>query len=866
MLQFRRTITSARRVLSCVAFGIFTTHLSGVAMIEITLHEGWSFKYEETGEWLEAKVPGCIHSDLLRQGIIKDPYYRTHSHDMKWVDRNDWEYQTTFEVSDELLNKPNIQIVFDCVDTYADIYLNGTRILQTDNYFLQWVADVKDLLREGKNTLRVQFFAAMDKGLERLQATDHPMNKIPTDSDIMGGLAEKKNAFFTRKPGYQFGWDWTESFVSVGLRRAVSIRAWDAIRVESVQVIQDQLEQEQAHLTARCKFESDQAVTGMLEIRNASDGEVYANEEVHLEPGMTELKVPFTIDEPRLWWTNGLGEAHLYPLVFHLEMEGQDSISHEERIGLRKVRLVREPDMLGDTFYFELNGVPVFAKGANYIPQDNFLDRVTDERYESLIRSAVDANMNMIRVWGGGIYEKKIFYDLCDENGILVWQDFMFGGGVMYPATEDYLDNVRKEVAYQVQRLRNHPSIALWCGNNEVYEALKHWGWKTHFNDEEWKRIWDDYYLLFNKTIPEVLGAYDSTRSYWPSSPLSDWDEAASWDGFSGDLHYWEIWFLDAPFEKTNTRHGRFNSEYGFQSFPDMQMIRKFSEPQDWEILSDVMQHRQKSYVGNQQIRSYMEMYYRVPSSFEHFVYLSQVLQAYGVGKSIEIHRKHMPVCMGSLYWQLNDCWPAISWSSMDYHQSWKALHYRVQDAFEPILAVPEVQDDLVNIYVVSDHVSAEEVTLELTLLDFSGNALWKDQADFTLLPTMSRSYYTVSKEKLLGEHSESSVLLWIEVKQGEKQVAQNILYFNRPKDLDLPDADLDMQLEPMDGGTRLHLSADQLLKDVYLSLKDGDGFFSDNYFDLLPGKEKTITLTHDGNMKITADRIRCITLKDAMP
>jgi len=834
-------------------------------LTERTLHEDWQFKHHETGEWLAAEVPGCIHTDLLRHALIEDPYYRTNSTEMEWIDRRDWEYRTTFEVARELLEREHLELVFEGVDTYANIYLNDALILQTDNYFLEWSVSVKSLLQKGENTLRVHFYPAMERGLEKLQATDHPMNKIPLNSNIMGGLSEKKNAFFTRKPGYQFGWDWTHKFVSVGLRSPVRIRAWDAARIEQVQVIQHELSDDQAQLTGICSVLASEAGMATVQLVNPVDETPYATARVELQPGENQIRLPFVIEQPRRWWTNGLGEAHLYPLSFRLNWKGHEVARQEERIGLRTVRLVREPDMLGQTFYFELNGVPVFMKGANYIPQDNFLNRVTEADYEALIRSVVDANMNMIRVWGGGIYEQDRFYELCDEAGILVWQDFMFGGGVMYPATDDYLDNVSREVEQQIKRLRNHPSIALWCGNNEVYEALKNWGWARHFTEAEWDRIWSDYYRLFNEVIPELVGTFDPRRDYWPSSPLSDWDEVAMWDGFAGDIHYWDIWFFNAPFEKTNTRHGRFNSEYGFQSFPEMATIRKFSRAEDWDIDSEVMRHRQKSYVGNQQIRNYMEMYYQVPDEFAHFVYLSQVLQAYGVERSIENHRKHMPVCMGSLYWQLNDCWPAISWASLDYYQRWKALHYRVREAFKPVITVPERQDGLVNVYVVSDRLSPAEVTLEMSLMDFSGNRFWDERVDTTLLPNNSRSYFTIAQDELLGGHDPATVMLVIEVKQGDELLDQGILYFERPKNLHLPTAEIDIEVREDEAGTFLRLRADQLAKDVHLSMAAGEAFFGDNYFDLLPGATYDVRIEVDGDPAITPAMIQYITLKEGM-
>jgi len=845
-----------------ICFNCSDTHSTN--LIEIPITSDWQFSQADSSNWLPAKVPGCVHSDLLKNELIKDPYYRTNSNGLEWIDQKDWVYQTEFDVSQELLKKENILLVFECVDTYADIYLNDSLILSTDNYFLKWEVDCKTLLKLGGNQLRINFYSAIRKGLEILDQTDHPMKKLPTDEFLTGALNEKKQHTFTRKPGYQFGWDWTHKFVSVGLREPVYLQAWDQIKFENIHIIQQEMTDDLAKIRSVCEIQSNTNHKATINVVDQANQQVLANQEVELNKGLNTVEIPFEIKDPKLWWSHGLGDPHLYELSFDLSVDGKKIAQYEDRIGIRTVKLVREPDSLGTTFYFELNGVPVFMKGANYIPMDNFLDRVDDQKYHQMIRNAVDANMNMLRVWGGGIYEKDLFYDLCDENGLLVWQDFMFGGGI-YPAEGRYLESVKEEVKQVAKRLRNHPCLALWCGNNEVYEALDHWGWDKEFSKEDYESIWQDYYLLFNEEIPNTLKKYDSATDYWPSSPLSDWDEVAQWDGFSGDIHYWEVWFLNAPFEKINIRHGRFNSEFGFQSFPEMRTIKEFSIEEDWDINSDVMAHRQKSYVGNKQIKTYMEMYFRYPSTFENFVYLSQVLQAYGIGKGIEIHRKKMPVCMGSLYWQLNDCWPAISWASLDYYQRWKALHYKVREVNKPTIVVPELLDDQVNIYVVSDQLDPQKASLNLRLIDFAGNQLWNNQLDITIEPNSSQIYFSIPKKELIEKNPQESIMLVAEIHNQDQKVDRGILYFERPKDLDLPDTQINIELVKDSSLYHLKIASDKLCKDLYLSLDQGEGFFSDNYFDLLPGETKEITLKVEPGQEIKHEQIKTISLKEGM-
>jgi beta-mannosidase len=831
----------------------------------ISLSENWKFRNPDETVWFDASVPGCVHSDLISNKLIEDPYYRTNANNVQWVDTVDWIYETEFDVSDEFLKKENIRMVFGCVDTYADIYLNDSLILSTDNYFLEWKVEVKELLKAGKNKLHVQFYNATREGLKRLENSNHPMKDLPADKVITGALNEKRVNAFTRKPGYQFGWDWDDRFVSVGMREPVIIEAWDTAKIENVQILQDKITDEVARLSTTTEIVVTQSGNAVLEIMDVSNNLKLASQEISLVEGLNKVLSSFEIEDPVLWWTNGLGEAHLYSLAFTVKMQGEVISTRQERIGLRTVRLVREPDSLGTTFYIELNGQPVFMKGANYIPNDNFLNRVTPENYRKTIQSAVDANMNMLRIWGGGFYERDIFYDLCDENGILVWQDFMFGGGI-YPAEGRYLESVKEEVRQVARRLRNRPCIALWCGNNETYEALSNWSWDKEFTPEEFEGIWNDYYKLFNSEIPEVLQKHNPTRAYWPSSPISDWDKVSNWEGFEGDIHYWEIWFFDAPFEKVNIRHGRFNSEFGFQSFPKMKTIQEFSNKEDWAIDSEVMKHRQKSYVGNEQIKKYMEMYYKYPSSFENLVYLSQVLQAFGIKTGIQIHRKKMPVCMGSLYWQFNDCWPAISWSSLDYYLRWKALHYFVRDANKPVIIVPEVLEENVNVHVVSDRLEPFAATINLTLMNFSGEKLWEDQLKVQIAANTSEMHFSIPVSELVNQDDRKSTLMLAEVLNEDGVLLDDeALYFVLPKDLELPEPELKISITPDGDNYTITLTSDKLCKNVYLSLQHGEGFFTDNYFDILPGITKTISLKDHNLTSLTSDDIHYITLKEGM-
>ncbi|MGM0376692.1 MAG: glycoside hydrolase family 2 protein, partial [Bacteroidota bacterium] len=435
-------------------------------MIKYQLNNAWEFSQAALQEWCPAKVPGTVHTDLYHNQLIGDPFYRTNERDQQWIDKVDWEYRTLFDVSPEVLAHDMIELVFYGLDTYAYIFLNGHFLQKTDNMFRTWRVDLKSQIKEGTNELLVYFRSAVKKGLAD-QA--HYGMRLPAvnDQSENGGLGPNKLSVFSRKAGFHYGWDWGPRFVTSGIWRPIELRAWNLIHLDAVHIQQQNISDEAAHLNARLTFEAIEDADIKVIIENAETEEHLTEEHYRIEAGQQEADLPFSIQNPRLWWTNGLGEPHLYQFKITVLLNGEIHTTREVRTGLRRIRLVRQPDLHGESFYFELNGVPVFAKGSNYIPSDVFLPRVDTSQYRQIISSAAEANMNMIRVWGGGIYEEDIFYDLCDEMGIMVWQDFMFACS-LYPGTDEFLENVRQEAVDNVVRLRNHPSLVLWCGNNEI--------------------------------------------------------------------------------------------------------------------------------------------------------------------------------------------------------------------------------------------------------------------------------------------------------------------------------------------------------------------------------------------------------------
>jgi beta-mannosidase len=480
-------------------------------------------------------------------------------------------------------------------------------------------------------------------------------------------------------------------------------------------------------------------------------------------------------------------------------------------------------------------------KGANYIPNDIFLPRVSKAKYEKAISTAKNSNFNMLRVWGGGVYEDNIFYDLCDEAGILIWQDFMFACA-MYPGDQAFLENVKQEAIDNVKRLRNHPSIALWCGNNEILAGWYRWKKKE---EEKSKAnaaiIWQAYVDIFHTILPEVIAEYDGKRSYWGSSPSSGLGDHANLK--SGDEHYWGVWHKKAPFETYATHIGRFMSEYGFQSFPEFKTVRQYAAPEDFNIFSEVMKSHQRSSIGNETIKYYLLKEYEHPKDFRSFLYVNQVLQAEGIKFALEGHRRAMPYCMGTLYWQLNDCWPVASWSSTDYYQRWKALQYYVKKGFEAILVSPYEENDMLKVGVVNDKLESFEADLALKLMDFDGKIAWEKALPVSVSANSSQTFFEMGLDELFQNKNSRNFVLSTELLEQGDVISSNVHYFHPFKELNIPHPNIEYSIEKATNGYRILLSSDKLAKNIYMAIGDEDGFFSDNYFDLLPGKKAEILL-----------------------
>ena len=554
----------------------FATIHTNAQLQKQTINNGWKFYYAKASKWYSATVPGTIHTDLLSNKLIADPYFGDNEKKLQWIDKENWDYKTSFTVSPKILQQKNIELVFDGLDTYADIFLNGKLLFSADNMFRQWRANIKPVLKS-RNEILIRFYSAKNK-VDSIAKSKLPF-VVPDNPRV-----------YARKAQYHFGWDWGPTYITCGIWKNIFIEAYP-------------------------------------------------------EP---QKEIPF--------------------------------------INKRKIELVQEPDSIGRSFYFKIDGKPVYIKGANYIPSEMFLPRIKKVDYRKIILAAKDANMNMLRIWGGGIYEDDAFYDLCDEYGIMVWQDFMFAGG-MVPGDKHFFNNVKEEIKYQIKRLRHHPCIVLWCGNNEVDEAWNNWGWQNQFkiHGKDSVKIWNDYKRLFQDSIAAWVQLYDGTRPYTSTSPLNGWGRANSIT--EGDSHYWGVWWGLQDIEVFENKTGRFVSEYGMQAMPNYNTTLSVTYPADRYLFSDVLKAHQKHPTGFQNIQSYLHRYFLDSSlvkklTLENYTYLTQCFQYYCLKNIIAIHRSKYPVNMGTLLWQLNDCWPVCSWSITDYSRQPKAAWYAVKNAY----------------------------------------------------------------------------------------------------------------------------------------------------------------------------------------
>jgi beta-mannosidase len=830
-----------------------------------SLNTGWKFKEARTGNWYPAVVPGVIHTDLMANNLINDPFFRLNERGMQWIDKEDWVYETTFSLSADMMKQDNIDLMFKGLDTYADVFINDKLVLKANNMFRQWRVAAKSFIKEGDNTLRVYFHSPVKIDVPKWDALPYHY-EAGNDQSENGGLFDKKISVFARKAGYHYGWDWGPRLVTSGIWRPVYVEAWSNCRINDLFIHQKEVTAKKAAITGEIEVMATKAGKAVVTIEDSSTGKTYGKQSVNLVVGNNKVNIDFTINKPKLWWTNGLGEQHLYSFRTTLNQNGKVLDTSSRQVGIRSLKIIHQSDKDGHTFYVELNGVPVFMKGADYIPMDNFLPRVTKEKYEGMIHNAVVSHMNMLRVWGGGTYEDDYFYELCDKNGILIWQDFMFACSV-YPAEGEMLENIRLEAIDNVCRLRNHPCIALWCGNNECNDAWYGWGWKNKYesqNPEYAKKIYKQYTDTYDVVLPEVVKDYSPETFYWPSSPYAFADQGSN--GKDGDCHYWSVWHGRKPISEYNVVRSRFFSEYGFQSFPDFESVQRYApDSVDWSIFSDVMMsHQRGGDQANKLIDTYLLSEYQKPKDFRSFLYMNQVLQGDAIKTAIEAHRRDMPYCMGTLFWQIDDCWPVASWSSIDYYGRWKAQQYYCEKAYQDLLVSPIIKDSKLQFYIVSDRLKSYNTELDIQFMNMDGKIVSEFTKSVVVKPNSSINYFDVDIDEACKGIPRGEIVVIARLKSGDAYNYTNHYFLVKQKEMNYPKTKISYSYVPINGGYRLSLKSDKFARATYISTGDPDAKFSDNFMDIIPGETVNVNVFTKLPVDKFASQLKVISLRDA--
>ncbi len=812
-------------------------------MNTIDLSGAWRLTNAATGESVPARVPGETHSALASAGKIPDPYRGCNELDVQWVGREDWIYERDVTVDAAFLAEEMVSLSCDCLDTVAEIIINGKTVGRADNMFVRWRFDAKGALKAGTNALRIRFTSAEKAALAAAAKLAYP---VPHTVNPV----QSPHRNLVRKIQCHSGWDWGPCLMVAGIGGAIELQAFSDARIDYVTT-------EQKHGKGRCTVrvfvDCEATRTSATELVVQLGGQT-ARRPVKLVRGDNRVSLDVTIREPRLWWPNGYGEACLYDLTVTL---GGHSVS--KRIGLRDLSVVNKEDKAGLSMGFRVNGVDVFCKGANWIPSDALPERETRESLAQLLESAAWAHMNMIRVWGGGRYESDDFYDLCDEKGIMIWQDMMFACA-LYPATPEFLSSVEREIRHQVMRLRDHPCIALWCGNNEDVGALT-WYPESRANRD---RYLVDYDRLNEGVIGRIVDECDPTRVFWPSSPSAGrGDYSDNWhDDSRGDMHYWSVWHEGKPFSAYYDVKPRFCSEFGYQSFPSLETIRTYAAAEDFNVTSPVMEHHQKNGRGNSIITEMFTRYFRMPESFESFVYLSQVQQAMAITTAVEYWRGLRPLCMGTLYWQLNDTWPVCSWSSIEYGGAWKLLHYAARRFFAPVLLAAHVKDGRLHVCVTNDLREEARCRATVSLVAFSGSVLSTEGFDLRVPAGSSRAVKEYSLEAFAPSPEAGFVHLALE-RAGETTFGT--LFLTEPKRCQIPRATVRAEVTQGANGFSVRIGTDAPAFFVALGVRDVPGTFDDNCITLLPGspRELRFTPTAEASLDVVRRNLTVMHLRD---
>ena len=834
-------------------------------MERVNLQEGWRFAKANSNEWTPVSVPGTVLSGLLEAGKMQDPYYRENEYEARELLAKDYVFETDFCISEEQLNKKHCVLVCEGLDTLADVYVNEKLVGKADNMHRTWRFDCKDALQK-ENHLRIYFHSALTYIREHEATPGKEITYEPT-----GGILGNQ---YIRKAHSMFGWDWGAQLPDIGIWRDLYLECYNAGRIEDVVIRQKhtwkerpqmgELSQEEyieaveqsdtVSLSVEVKPEQDTNLENTKVIVTLTDPKGVQLEQIVLPTIKEAVCAEILVAQPKLWWCNGLGDQPLYKVQVSLVDNNQFVLdSKEYSIGLRELTVSTKKDEWGNEFAFVINGIHIFSMGADYIPEDCIYPWITKERIEALIRSSVKANYNMLRVWGGGYYPSDTFYDLCDQYGLIVWQDLMYACNV-YDFTEEFENNIRQETVDNVRRLRHHASLGLWCGNNELESAWDHWG----ISETHSPLLKGDYIKQFEYVLPKVTKAEDQATFYWPSSPSSGGCLDNPDDHDRGDCHYWDVWHGMKPFSDYRSHYFRFCSEFGFQSFPERKTIDTFALPQDCNIFSPVMESHQKNGTANGKILYYISENFRYPKDFDSLVYVSQVLQGIAIKAGVDHWRANRGRCMGALYWQLNDNWPVASWASIDYFGRWKALHYMAARFFAPKAGYIYTEGTKAVISAANETLENQSLTVTVRIRDVELNVLFEETVETTVkaqssIHVLERDFADVIGSKKRRVFAEA-VYTWQDGTTSTE--AESFVPY---KHMDLLQPQIETSVTEKDGTIEIQISADCFAPFVWLEIED-DVIFSDNCFDLTSEETKTICIRKEDVLSgkvLSADNVR---------
>lgn len=794
-------------------------------MLLIDLNGKWQMKRTDEADWINASVPGSVYNDLLKAGLMEDPFFRDNEYKTLELSKYDYEYKKEFTVNEKVLLHDKVLLLCEGLDTLADVFINGEKIVTTENMHRTYEIDIKNVLESGNNTINIVFKSPVEYVLRKQK--EYPLRNV---DEAVEGISH------LRKAHCMFGWDWGPKLPDMGIWRNISIRGYDDARIDDVYITQKH-EEGKVNLDVRVRTDrwNDEKLRLLVSVTSPK-GEEYIKEVI---TNGKEEHISIDIENPMLWWPNNFGAQPLYSVK--VSLLDKDNVLDDKalRVGLRTLTVKIEEDKWGETFEFEVNGVSIFAMGADYIPEDNILARCSRERTEKLIKTCVESNFNSIRVWGGAYYPEDYFYDLCDEYGLIVWQDLMYACGI-YKLTDEFKENIAQETIDNMKRLRHHASLGLWCGNNEQEVAWVDWGWSEKYSP----KLKADYIKQYEVLLPGIAKEVDPNTFYWLASPSSKGSFFKPNDENYGDMHFWGVWHGRMPFTAFRDLHPRFMSEFGLQSFPSLKTVETFTLPEDRNIFSYVMENHQKSGTGNEKILYYIGENYKYPKDFDSLLYASQLIQAEGLRYGVEHWRRNRGRCMGAIYWQLNDCWPVASWASIDYFYRWKALQYSAKKFFAPILISACEEGTNVSIHVTNETMSEVKGKIIWRLMDAGSNVMKEAEKAVTVEALTSMECESLDFADILDtvEKRRNSYLEYKLIVEG-KEVSTGTVLFVKAKHFGFTNPEISVNVFEEADKFILDVTSKAYARFIELDLRDADAIFSDNFFDLSANDVKKVEL-----------------------